>query len=63
MSTFDAEIATAPIIYLAIESILFFVLLLVIEKLMKVESVMRCCSKSEADVEETQPINEEDVRN
>ena len=42
MDAFDLEIGLAPVIYLAVGSVLFYVLLLVIEKLMNVESFMRC---------------------
>ena len=63
MDAFDAEIGLAPIIYLAIGSVLFFVLLLVMEKLMNTESFMRCFSRSEAEIIDTEPINEEDVKN
>ena len=63
MDPLDLEIGLAPIIYLAVGSVLFFVLLLVIEKLMNNESFMRCFSRSESSVTDTEPITEEDVRN
>jgi ATP-binding cassette, subfamily A (ABC1), member 3 len=63
MDPLDLEIGLAGIIYLAVGSVFFFVLLLAIEKLFNNESFMRCFSRSEAEVDDTQPILEEDVKN
>ena len=63
MAVFHPDIGLGPIIYLAVGSILFFVLLLLIELLMKTESFMRCFARSESSIEETEPITQEDVKN
>lgn len=52
--------ALAPIIYLAVESILYFGLLFLIESLMKNENFMRCFT-SENNIEASKPIVESDV--
>jgi hypothetical protein len=62
MSPFDLDIGLGAIIYLAIGSVLFFALLLIIEKLLNKESFMRCFSRSEAQIDETESAVEDDVR-
>lgn len=52
--------ALAPIIYLAVESVLYFGLLFLIESLMKNENFMRCFT-SESNIEASKPIVESDV--
>lgn len=52
--------ALAPIIYLAVESVLYFGLLFLIESLMKNENFMRCFT-SESNIEACKPIVESDV--
>jgi len=61
MDPLDLEIAKAPIIYMAVLSGVFFALLLIIEKLLNTESFMRCFSSSEAAIQDTKEIAEEDV--
>ena len=54
------EMALAPIIYLVVETFLYFGLLFLIEALMKNENFMRCFT-SQSNVEDTKPITENDV--
>ena len=60
MEPFDTEIATAPIIYLAVGAAFYMALLFVIESLLKNEKFMRSFS-SEGNVEQPKPISESDV--
>jgi hypothetical protein len=60
MEPFDTEIATAPIIYLAVCAAAYMALLFVIESLIKNEKFMRCFS-SEGNVEQSKAISESDV--
>lgn len=62
MDPLHIDIALGPIIYLVVGSILFFVLLLLIEKAKNTESLMRYFAGDEAEVEETNPIDESDVQ-
>ena len=50
LSVFHLEVALAPILFLVVGSLLFFLLLLAIESCMKKESCARCCSGGEVDV-------------
>ena len=54
------EMALAPIIYLVVETFLYFGLLFLIEALMKNENFMRCFT-SQSNIEDTKKISEDDV--
>lgn len=54
------EITLAMIIYLIVFFFFYFALLFFLEYVQSTESLMRCCS-SEAKIDETSPINDEDV--